>query len=91
VVRLKTLVVVFENDLCQSCGEHKWMGQIFQDNQSPRIAIACECDPELNAWIGGIARLPSCEHIVCLDQTAIEFVEELSNAVGREKLHIRRR
>ena len=88
---MKTLVVVFENDLCQSCGEHKWMGQVFQDKQSPRIAIACDCDPELNAWIGGIARLPSSELIVCIDQTAIEFIEELSNAVGREKLNIRKR
>jgi len=88
---LKTLVVVFENDLCQGCGEHKWMGQVFQDNQSPRIAIACACDPPINEWIYGISRLPSCEHIVCLDQTALQFIEELSNAVGREKLNIRRR
>ena len=86
---MKTLVVVFEKDLCQSCGEHKWMGQVFQDNQSPRIAIACGCDPELNAWIGGIARLSSCQLIVCLDQTAMEFVQELSNTIGRDKLNIR--
>ena len=88
---MKTFVVVFENDLCQSCGEHKWMGQVFQDNQSPRIAIACECDPELNAWIGGIARLHSSDLIVCVDQTAIQFIEELSNEIGRDKLNIRRR
>jgi len=91
VVRLKTIVVVFEQDLCRGCGDQKWMGQVFQDNQSPRIAIACSCDPEIDAWIGGIAALPSCEHIVCLDQTAMEFVAELANTIGREKLQIRRR
>jgi hypothetical protein len=88
---LKAIVVVFEQDVCQGCGDPKWMGQVFQDNQSPRIAIACACDPEIDAWIGGIAKLPSCEHIVCLDQTAMEFVAELANTIGREKLNIRRR
>ena len=91
MVRLKTAVVVFEHDLCMACGDHKWMGMVFEDNTAPRIAIACDCDPELDAWIAGIAKLPNTDQIVCLDETAMDFVHRLSTEIGRDKVNIRRR
>lgn len=84
-------VVVFEHDVCDGCKTNKWMGMVIGDDQAPRIMVGCECDPEVNAWIGGLASLSSTQHIVLIDYTVEDFIGKLSQTVGRDKLQIRRR
>ena len=84
-------VVVFEHDLCKHCKTHKWMGIVIGNDRAPKMMVGCECDPEVDAWIGGLASLPSTEHIVLIDHTVQDFIGELSEVVGKGKLQIRRR
>jgi hypothetical protein len=88
---LITQVVVFEHDICKNCKTNKWMGMVIDNNQAPKMMIGCECDPKVNAWIEGLASLPSTDYIVLINHTVQDFIGELSGVVGKGKLHIRRR
>jgi len=77
--------------VCDSCRSAKWMGMVIGDDRAPKIMVGCECDPEVDAWISGLASLPTTDHVVLIDHTVNDFIQELSGVVGQDKLQIRRR